>query len=61
MVWRETISSTSSLGFRIEGMKKNDGTSSKEFKTTKSKEQIIESFRNFISGSVETAVSSFGI
>jgi 1D-myo-inositol-triphosphate 3-kinase len=57
MVWRETISSTATLGFRIEGVKKNDGTSSKEFKTTKTKEQILESFRNFISGSVETAVS----
>ena len=57
MVWRETISSTATLGFRIEGVKKNDGTSSKEFKTTKTKDQIIESFKNFISGSVETAVS----
>ena len=56
MVWRETISSTATLGFRIEGVKKNDGTSSKEFKTTKTKEQIIESFKNFISGSAETAV-----
>jgi 1D-myo-inositol-triphosphate 3-kinase len=56
MVWRETISSTATLGFRIEGVKKNDGTSSKEFKTTKTNEQILESFKNFISGSAETAV-----
>lgn len=58
MVWRETISSTATLGFRIEGVKKNDGTSSKDFKTTKTREQILESFRNFLSDSVETAVSS---
>ncbi|XP_037935635.1 uncharacterized protein LOC119669705 [Teleopsis dalmanni] len=50
MVWRETISSTATLGFRIEGIKKSDGTSSKDFKTTKSKEQIKQAFREFISG-----------
>ncbi|KXJ72383.1 hypothetical protein RP20_CCG018192 [Aedes albopictus] len=50
MVWRETISSTSTLGFRIEGIKKSDGTSSKDFKTTKSREQIIEAFREFTDG-----------
>jgi 1D-myo-inositol-triphosphate 3-kinase len=58
MVWRETISSTATLGFRIEGVKQSDGSSSKEFKTTKTKDQILESFRNFISGSAETAVRS---
>lgn len=50
MVWRETISSTSTLGFRIEGIKKSDGTSSKDFKTTKSREQICEAFREFAEG-----------
>ncbi|XP_065366000.1 uncharacterized protein LOC135958978 isoform X1 [Calliphora vicina] len=50
MVWRETISSTATLGFRIEGIKKSDGTSSKDFKTTKSREQIKSAFREFISG-----------
>uniref|UniRef100_A0A1L8DYS5 Kinase n=1 Tax=Nyssomyia neivai TaxID=330878 RepID=A0A1L8DYS5_9DIPT len=48
MVWRETISSTATLGFRIEGIKKADGTSSKDFKTTKSREQILQSFKNFV-------------
>lgn len=50
MVWRETISSTSTLGFRIEGIKKSDGTSSKDFKTTKSRDQICEAFREFTEG-----------
>lgn len=58
MVWRETISSTATFGFRIEGVKKNDGTSSKEFKTIRTEEQILDSFKNFISGSVITAVSA---
>ncbi|KAL9877621.1 inositol-trisphosphate 3-kinase A-like isoform X2 [Glossina fuscipes] len=50
MVWRETISSTATLGFRIEGIKKSDGTSSKDFKTTKSREQIKKAFYEFIEG-----------
>ncbi|XP_017112710.1 inositol-trisphosphate 3-kinase A isoform X2 [Drosophila elegans] len=50
MVWRETISSTATLGFRIEGIKKSDGTSSKDFKTTKSREQIKLAFVEFLSG-----------
>ncbi|KAK9729234.1 Inositol polyphosphate kinase [Popillia japonica] len=50
MVWRETISSTATLGFRIEGIRRSDGTSSKDFKTTKSKEQIIKAFRDFTDG-----------
>ena len=58
MVWRETISSTATLGFRIEGVKKSDGTSSKEFKTTKTRDQVIDSFSDFLSSSVHIAVST---
>merc|ERR1719225_648975 len=54
MVWRETISSTATLGFRLEGVKKSDGTSSKDFKTTKTKEQVSEAFKNFTSSSCDT-------
>ncbi|XP_036338763.1 inositol-trisphosphate 3-kinase A-like isoform X3 [Rhagoletis pomonella] len=50
MVWRETISSTATLGFRIEGIKKSDGTSTKDFKTTKSRQQIKQAFREYIDG-----------
>ena len=50
MVWRETISSTATLGFRIEGIKK-DGNSSKDFKTTSTKDQVVECFSNFLQDS----------
>ncbi|XP_063803261.1 inositol-trisphosphate 3-kinase A-like [Pseudophryne corroboree] len=50
MQWRETISSTSTLGFRIEGIKKGDGTCSTKFKTTKTRDQIHKAFFQFIDG-----------
>ncbi|XP_040188473.1 inositol-trisphosphate 3-kinase A-like [Rana temporaria] len=50
MQWRETISSTSTLGFRIEGIKKGDGTCNTNFKTTKSRDQIHKAFFGFIDG-----------
>ena len=59
MVWRETISSTATLGFRLEGVKKSDGTSSKDFKTTKTKEQVAEAFKNFTSNKCDTVVSIY--
>ncbi|OWR41207.1 hypothetical protein KGM_208514 [Danaus plexippus plexippus] len=57
MIWRETISSTSTLGFRIEGVKKADGTSTKDFKTTKTRDQIVEAFKDFANTS--TAVPKY--
>jgi 1D-myo-inositol-triphosphate 3-kinase len=57
MVWRETISSTATLGFRIEGIKKSDGKSSKDFKTTKTREQIMQAFRDFANGFPHALVS----
>eukprot|EP00079_Xenopus_tropicalis_P010498 XP_002935396.2 PREDICTED: inositol-trisphosphate 3-kinase A [Xenopus tropicalis] len=50
MQWRETISSTSTLGFRIEGIKKGDGTCNTNFKTTKTRDQIDQAFLQFIDG-----------
>ncbi|XP_070490926.1 inositol-trisphosphate 3-kinase A-like [Chironomus tepperi] len=49
MVWRETISSTANLGFRIEGIKKDD-LKSKDFKTIKTRDDIVEMFKEFIKG-----------
>jgi len=59
MVWRETISSTATLGFRIEGVRKSDGKSSKDFKTTKTREQIIEAFQDFTDEFPSVIVSTF--
>ncbi|KAK7068414.1 hypothetical protein SK128_017434 [Halocaridina rubra] len=50
MVWRETISSTATLGFRIEGVRRGDGTSSKDFKTTRTREQVLTSLNSFLQG-----------
>ncbi|XP_062863667.1 inositol-trisphosphate 3-kinase A [Trichomycterus rosablanca] len=50
MQWRETLSSTSTLGFRIEGIKKADGTCSTDFKKTGSKEEVKRVFMDFVSG-----------
>jgi 1D-myo-inositol-triphosphate 3-kinase len=58
MVWRETISSTSTLGFRIEGIRQADGRSSKDFKTTKARDQVADAFREFTAGYPHAIVSS---
>ncbi|XP_063839899.1 LOW QUALITY PROTEIN: inositol-trisphosphate 3-kinase A-like [Scylla paramamosain] len=50
MVWRETISSTATLGFRIEGVRRGDGTSSKDFKTTRTREQVLACLTSFLQG-----------
>ncbi|XP_043284976.1 uncharacterized protein [Venturia canescens] len=48
MVWRETISSTATLGFRVEGIKLGHGGSSKDFKTTRTREQVTEALKRFV-------------
>ncbi|XP_029984007.1 inositol-trisphosphate 3-kinase B [Sphaeramia orbicularis] len=50
MQWRETISSTATLGFRIEGVKKEDGTVNRDFKKTKTREQVTAAFHDFVRG-----------
>ncbi|XP_013794221.2 inositol-trisphosphate 3-kinase A-like isoform X2 [Limulus polyphemus] len=50
MVWRESISSTATLGFRVEGIKRADGSSSKDFKKTKTKDQVLAALRTFTHG-----------
>lgn len=49
MIWRETISSTANLAFRIEAMRLKDGTIDKDFKTTKSEDQITKAFIRYAS------------
>uniref|UniRef100_A0A0C9RKS7 Kinase n=1 Tax=Fopius arisanus TaxID=64838 RepID=A0A0C9RKS7_9HYME len=48
MVWRETISSTATLGFRVEGIKLSHGGSSKDFKTTRTREQVTDALKKFV-------------
>ncbi|XP_034383739.1 inositol-trisphosphate 3-kinase B isoform X2 [Cyclopterus lumpus] len=50
MQWRETISSTATLGFRIEGVKKEDGTVNRDFKKTKTRDQVTAAFHDFVKG-----------
>ncbi|XP_036869816.1 inositol-trisphosphate 3-kinase C [Manis javanica] len=50
MQWRETVSSTSTLGFRIEGIKKADGTCNTNFKKTQELEQVTKALEDFVDG-----------
>lgn len=53
MQWRETLSSTATLGFRIEGIKKADGTCNTNFKKTKHKEQVMQALEDFVDGNTQ--------
>ncbi|XP_069500846.1 inositol-trisphosphate 3-kinase A-like [Ambystoma mexicanum] len=47
MQWRESISSTTTVGFRIEGIMMEGGGVQRDFKQVRSKEQIIDTFLAF--------------
>ncbi|KAG7470610.1 hypothetical protein MATL_G00115610 [Megalops atlanticus] len=53
MQWRETLSSTATLGFRIEGIKKADGTCNTNFKKTKHREQVMQALKDFVDGNTK--------
>uniref|UniRef100_A0A8C6SYT9 Kinase n=1 Tax=Neogobius melanostomus TaxID=47308 RepID=A0A8C6SYT9_9GOBI len=53
MQWRETLSSTATLGFRIEGIKKADGSCNTNFKKTKQKEQVMKALEDFVEGNTK--------
>uniref|UniRef100_UPI00398EBEA0 inositol-trisphosphate 3-kinase B-like n=1 Tax=Pristiophorus japonicus TaxID=55135 RepID=UPI00398EBEA0 len=57
MQWRETMSSTATLGFRIEGITMDNGAVHKDFKRTKTREQIITALAHFTEGHVEVLVA----
>ncbi|KAM3871247.1 inositol-trisphosphate 3-kinase A [Diretmus argenteus] len=57
MQWRETMSSTHTLGFRIEGIKKSDGTCRTDFKKTRSKEDVTQVFKDFVGGNINIVTS----
>ncbi|XP_022531670.1 inositol-trisphosphate 3-kinase C [Astyanax mexicanus] len=48
MQWRETLSSTATMGFRIEGIKKSDGTCNTNFKRTKDREEVMQALEDFV-------------
>ncbi|KAM4617540.1 inositol-trisphosphate 3-kinase B-like [Discoglossus pictus] len=50
MQWRETVSSTATMGFRIEGVTIEGGPVKKDFKQMKTREQIMETFVTFTKG-----------
>jgi len=52
MQWREKISSTATLGFRIEGIKCSDGSSCINFKTSKDKSTIKTIISGFLNNNV---------
>ncbi|AWO98944.1 putative inositol-trisphosphate 3-kinase C [Scophthalmus maximus] len=53
MQWRETLSSTATMGFRIEGIKKADGTCNTNFKKTKHREQVMQALKDFVDGNTQ--------
>ncbi|KAM4620002.1 inositol-trisphosphate 3-kinase C [Polymixia lowei] len=48
MQWRETLSSTTTLGFRVEGVRKANGACHTNFKRTRSREQVMEALKDFV-------------
>jgi len=58
-VWRETISTTATLGFRIEGIRKSDGTSSKDFKTVRDEDKVRDALGAFVDGNADVAVPAY--
>uniref|UniRef100_A0A8C1XK93 Kinase n=1 Tax=Cyprinus carpio TaxID=7962 RepID=A0A8C1XK93_CYPCA len=55
MQWRESLSSTNTLGFRIEGIKRGE-TCNTDFKKTRSKEDVIQVFKDFVEGNKNITV-----
>ncbi|BFZ07770.1 hypothetical protein BsWGS_10811 [Bradybaena similaris] len=58
MQWRDEMSTSVELGFRVEGIKKSNGNSSKDFKKTKSRESVVDIMKSFI-GDNETIVAKY--
>uniref|UniRef100_A0A673AET6 Kinase n=1 Tax=Sphaeramia orbicularis TaxID=375764 RepID=A0A673AET6_9TELE len=54
MQWRETLSSTTTLGFRIEGFKKPNEECHTNFKRTKSRQQVMEALSDFVESNTQT-------
>ena len=57
-VERNYLPPTANLGFRIEGIRKSEGFSSKDFKTTRTRQQVKESVTMFTAGYPNAVVRS---
>ncbi|CAG5120655.1 unnamed protein product [Candidula unifasciata] len=55
MQWRDEMSSSVQFGFRVEGIKKSDGNSSKDFKKTRTRDDIVDVMKSFIGASEQIA------
>ncbi|XP_076024821.1 inositol-trisphosphate 3-kinase C [Genypterus blacodes] len=53
MQWRETLSSTTTLGFRVEGFRKANGECQTNFKRTKSREQVTGALQDFVESNAQ--------
>ncbi|XP_061751816.1 inositol-trisphosphate 3-kinase A [Nerophis ophidion] len=53
MQWRESLSSSNTMGFRIEGIKKCDGTCRTDFKKTRSEQDVMLVFKDFVGGNAK--------
>jgi len=65
MTWRESISSTSTLGFRIDGVKLRKGADNcrtmKDFKRTKTEESVRSAIMQFAENNPDCIVSSIAV
>ncbi|CAF0879944.1 unnamed protein product [Rotaria sp. Silwood1] len=55
MIWRESLSSSQDLGFRIEAIKKSRGLMSKEFQRIKERTDVRKHLTEFIANSISRA------
>ncbi|KAL4237721.1 hypothetical protein ACF0H5_002435 [Mactra antiquata] len=56
MQWRDDMSSSSEMGFRIEGIRKSDGNQVKNFKTTKDKTSVKSCLKQFVEENPEIII-----
>ncbi|CAF3451262.1 unnamed protein product [Rotaria socialis] len=55
MIWRESLSSSQNLGFRIEAIQKSHGSMSKQFHRIKEREDVKQQLKDFFTNSLSRA------
>lgn len=56
MIWRESLSSSQELGFRIEAIKKSPGLMSKDFQRIKERDEVYKQIKEFLADSLPRAI-----